>query len=379
MIPLSVPSIAGNEWKYVKDCLDTGWISSVGSYVTDFENEVARFSQTEFGIACVNGSAGLHVALQLCGVQQGDYVITPNITFIATVNAIKYCNAHPIFIDVDTDDWQMDLNLLENFLATETTIVNDKCFYTKTNKPIAALLAVHVLGNICDVDKLINICDKYKLVLIEDSTESLGSYYKGKHTGGFGKMGVFSFNGNKIISTGGGGVMVTNDESLAKRAKHITTQAKADPMEYYHDENGYNYRLVNILAAMGLAQMEQLPGFIINKKKMDAFYRKELAGVGDIVFQKVSEEVDPNCWLFTIKTKKKVELLKYLNNLEITSRPFWVPMNQLPMHKNDIYISNNDTSNHIYDTCLSIPSSVAITDNELNEVVLAIKTFFKTN
>ena len=379
MIPLSVPSIAGNEWKYVKDCLDTGWISSVGSYVTDFENEVAKFSQTQYGVACVNGSAGLHVAMQLCGVQKDDYVITPNITFIATVNAIKYCNANPIFIDVDTDDWQMDLNVLEKFLETETEIKNEKCFYKKTGKPISALLAVHVLGNVGDLDRLMNICNQYKLLFLEDSTESLGSYYKGKHTGGFGKMGVFSFNGNKIISTGGGGVMVTNDESLAKRAKHITTQAKADPMEYYHDENGYNYRLVNILAAMGLAQMEQLPGFIINKKKMDAFYRKELAGVGDIVFQKVSEEVDPNCWLFTIKTKKKVELLKYLNNLEITSRPFWVPMNQLPMHKNDIYISNNDTSNHIYDTCLSIPSSVAITDNELNEVVLAIKTFFKTN
>ena len=377
MIPLSVPSIAGNEWKYVKDCLDTGWISSVGSYVTDFENEVAKFSQTQFGVACVNGSAGLHVAMQLCGVQQGDYVITPNITFIATVNAIKYCNANPIFIDVDADDWQMDLNLLEKFLATETTIKNDKCFYTKTDKQISALLAVHVLGNVCDVDRLIKICADYKLTLIEDSTESLGSYYKGKHTGGFGKMGVFSFNGNKIISTGGGGVMVTNDEALAKRAKHITTQAKADPMEYYHDENGYNYRLVNILAAVGVAQMEQLPEFLINKKKMDSFYRSELAGLGDIVFQKVSADVNPNCWLFTFKTARKNELLDYLNNLKILSRSFWVPMNQLPMHKDDVYISNNDTSNQIYKTCLSIPCSVGITKEQLIEVVTAIKNFYK--
>ena len=377
MIPLSVPSIAGNEWKYVKDCLDTGWISSVGSYVADFENEVARFSQTQYGVACVNGSAGLHVAMQLCGVQQGDYVITPNITFIATVNAIKYCNANPIFIDVDTDDWQMDLNVLENFLANETTIKNDKCFYTKTDKQISALLAVHVLGNVCDVDKLMKICNEYNLTLIEDSTESLGSYYKGKHTGGFGKMGVFSFNGNKIISTGGGGVMVTNDEVLAKRAKHITTQSKADPMEYYHDENGYNYRLVNILAAVGVAQMEQLPGFIINKKKMDTFYRNELAGVGDIVFQKVSDDVDANCWLFTFKTARKNELLNFLNDLKILSRSFWVPMNQLPMHKNDVYISNNDTSDHIYKTCLSIPCSVGITNEQLVEVVTAIKNFYK--
>jgi perosamine synthetase len=377
MIPLSVPTIAGNEWKYVKDCLDTGWISSVGSYVTDFENEVAKFSQTQFGVACVNGSAGLHVAMQLCGVQQGDYVITPNITFIATVNAIKYCNANPIFIDVDADNWQMDLNVLENFLETETNIKNEKCFYTKADKPIAALLAVHVLGNVCDVDRLVAICEKYKILLLEDSTESLGSYYKGKHTGGFGKMGVFSFNGNKIISTGGGGVMVTNDEALAKRAKHITTQSKADPMEYYHDENGYNYRLVNILAAVGVAQMEQLPGFIVNKKKMDAFYRKELSGVGDISFQKVSEDVDPNCWLFTFKTARKNKLLQYLNDLKILSRSFWVPMNQLPMHKEDVYISNGDVSNKIYETCLSIPCSVGITVEQLNEVATAIKNFYK--
>ena len=377
MIPLSVPSIAGNEWKYVKDCLDTGWISSVGSYVTDFENEVAKFSQTQYGVACVNGSAGLHVAMQLCGVQKDDYVITPNITFIATVNAIKYCNANPIFIDVDTDDWQMDLNVLEYFLANETNIKNDKCFYSKTDKQITALLIVHVLGNVCDVDRLIKICEQYKLTLIEDSTESLGSYYKRKHTGGFGKMGVFSFNGNKIISTGGGGVMVTNDEALAKRAKHITTQSKADPMEYYHDENGYNYRLVNILAAVGVAQMEQLPGFIINKKTMDAFYRSELAGVGDIIFQKVSDDVDANCWLFTFKTARKNELLDYLNNLKILSRSFWVPMNQLPMHKDDVFISNNDTSDHIYKTCLSIPCSVGITKEQLVEVATAIKNFYK--
>ena len=376
MIALSFPHLAGNEWKYVKDCLDTGWISSAGSYVTDFETSVADFSQTKFGIACVNGSAGLHVAMQLCGVRADEYVITTNITFIATVNAIKYCNAIPILIDVDIDDWQMDLSILENFLDTETEQINNNCVYKKTSKRIAALLAVHVLGNMGDIDRLVEICQKHNITLVEDSTEALGSYYKGKHSGGFGRMGVFSFNGNKIISTGGGGVMVTNDDTLAKKAKHLTTQAKADAMEYYHDENGYNYRLVNILAAVGLAQMEQLQGFILNKKAMDAFYRKELAGVGDISFQKVSEDVNPNCWLFTLKTSRKKELLNYLNNLQITSRSFWVPMNQLPMHKNEIYINAKDISNQIYDTCISIPSSVAITQKELNEVVTAIKSFF---
>ncbi len=377
MIALSFPHIGGNEWKYVKDCLDTGWISSAGSYVKDFENSVAQFSQTKHGVACVNGSAGLHVALQLCGVKADEYVITTNITFIATVNAIKYCNAMPILMDVNADDWQMDLDILENFLSAETEIIHGSSYYKKTGKRIAALLAVHVLGNVGNLDRLMQICEKYHLTLVEDSTESLGSFYKGRHTGGFGKMGVFSFNGNKIISTGGGGVIVSNDEVLAKKAKHLTTQAKADAMEYYHDENGYNYRLVNILAAVGLAQMEQLPGFILNKKAMDAFYRKELENVGDIVFQKVSADVDPNCWLFTIKTNRKNELLQYLNNLQITSRSFWVPMNQLPMHKEDIYINTNNVSGHIYNTCLSIPSSVAITKAEMDEVTKAIKNFFE--
>ncbi len=379
MIPLSVPHLAGNEWKYVKDCLDTGWISSVGSYVNRFEEEVAKFSGAAYGVACVNGTNGLHIALMLCGVKQGDYVIVPNITFVASVNAIRYCNADPILIDVDAKNWQIDLDVIENFLNNETVVQGENLVYKKNGRRIAAMLAVHVLGNVTDLDRLVSICKKYNLVLVEDSTESLGTFYKQKHTGTFGKMGVFSFNGNKIISTGGGGVIVTDDKELAARAKHLTTQAKADPMEYYHDENAYNYRLVNILAAVGVAQMEQLPDFIKYKKKIDAFYRKELNGIGDIVFQHVSKDVDPNCWLFTFKTNAKKQLLDHLNKQQIQSRSFWVPMNQLPMHKKDIYVNNNDVSNGIYDTCLSIPCSAGITQDQLNTVVEAIKDFYSTN
>ena len=377
MIPLSVPHLAGNEWKYVKDCLDTGWVSSVGAYVMQFENMVAEFAGAKYGVACVNGTNAIHIALVLAGVSQGDYVIVPNITFIASANAIKYTGANPILIDVDAQDWQMDLDVLESFLATKTVIKEGKCYLKADNRCISAILPVHVLGNIGDAERLVKIAEKYKIEVVEDSTEALGSTFKGKHAGTFGRVGTFSFNGNKIITTGGGGVIVTNDEEIAKKAKHLTTQAKADPFEYYHDEIGYNYRLVNILAAMGVAQMEQLPEFILKKKSIDAAYRTGLAGVGDIEFQKVNSEVNHNCWLVTIRTSRSKELLAYLNNLKIQSRPFWIPMNQLPMFKDDIYVQNADVSKAVYENCLSIPSSVGITDSQLNEVIEAIKIFYK--
>ena len=237
---------------------------------------------------------------------------------------------------------------------------------------------MHVLGNVGDMDKLLSIALKYNFEVIEDSTESLGSFYKGKHTGRFGKFGVFSFNGNKIISTGGGGMMVTDDEALAKKAKHLTTQAKSSPEEYYHDEIGYNYRLVNVLAAIGVAQMEQFSALLANKRKMDAFYRSELAGVGDITFQQVADGVETNCWLFTFKTGRMRELLQFLNNNGVQSRPFWVPMHSLPMFADKIYVTQKNVSAGIYESCISIPSSGGITQQELEEVVKQIKYFYNS-
>jgi len=376
MIPLSVPNLAGNEWKYVKDCLDTGWISSAGTYVTRFEEAVAEYAGARYGVACMNGTVGLHLAQILCGIGAGDYVLVPNITFIATLNAVKYTGADPILIDVNGDDWQMDLSLLESFLAEKTELRESGTVLKENGRPIKAIMPVHVLGNMGDMDRLCTIAKKYQLEVIEDSTEALGSYYKGKHSGTFGKFGVFSFNGNKIISTGGGGVIVTNDEELAKKAKHLTTQAKTSPMEYIHDEIGYNYRLVNVLAAIGVAQMEQLPDILKHKKKMDAFYRSELSGVGDIRFQQVSEEVDPNCWLFTLRTDRMRSLLTYLNKNKVMSRPFWMPMNQLPMFSQDIFYTQKNVSDQVYQTSLSIPSSSNLTDEQMEEVVKTIKRFY---
>jgi perosamine synthetase len=279
-------------------------------------------------------------------------------------------------IDVDPATWQMDLDLLEEFLENETDEKNGELIYIQDGRTIRCILPVHVLGNICDMDRLMELTGKYNLKIVEDSTESLGSYYKGKHTGGFGMMGCFSFNGNKIITTGGGGVIVTNDEELAKKAKHLTTQAKSDPFEYRHDEIGYNYRLVNVLAAMGVGQMELLPSFIKRKKEIDAFYKKELDGTGDIRFQHVNENIDANCWLFTIMTEKQKDVLKILNDNQMQSRPFWVPMNQLPMFKGDVYYSKEDKSDHIYQRCLSIPCSTNIKDVEMAAVAEKIRSVF---
>ena len=247
MIPLSVPHLNGNEWKYVKDCLDTGWISSAGSYVNEFETKVADFVGAKYGIACMNGTVGLQIAQIIAGVLPSDYIIAPNLTFIATLNSIKYTGATPILVDVYQDTWQMDLELLENFLNkhSELKLTDGKwhSYHKSDGKRIFAMMPVHVLGNMCDMDYLKRIVDKYHLVTIEDSAEALGTRYNGKHAGTFGDFGVFSFNGNKIISTGGGGVIVTDNPTFAKKARHLTTQAKVSSMDYIHDEIGYNYRL----------------------------------------------------------------------------------------------------------------------------------------
>jgi len=373
LIPLSVPNIAGNEWKYVKDCLDTGWISSVGSYVTQFEQMVAQFAGAKYGVATVNGTSALHISLLLSGVRPNDYVILPNLTFVASANSVKYLGAEPILIDADPDYWQMDLDLLEEFLENETDEKNGELIYIQDGRRIAAIMPVHILGNMCDMDRFASIVKKYPLPVVEDATEALGTRYKGKHAGTFSPLGCFSFNGNKIISTGGGGVIVSDNEELAKKAKHITNTAKASVDEYYHDEVGYNYRLVNILAAVGVAQMELLPSFIKRKKEAVAFHKKELTGVADIRFQKELPDVETNGWLFTIQTKHQQKLLDHLNANKILSRRFWMPMNKLPMYKDCPYIQKKDNADYIYNTCLSIPCSTSITDEQLEIVAKEVK------
>ena len=238
-------------------------------------------------------------------------------------------------------------------------------------------MPVYVLGGFIDIDKLLEICTSYGIPIIEDSTEALGSFKDGKHAGTFGLTGVLSFNGNKIISTGGGGIILTNNREIAERAKHLTTTAKTDPLDYFHDEVGYNFRLVNVLAAIGVAQMENFENILKRKKEIDALYRTELQGIGDIKFQENDINSDPNCWLFTFRTKKMRALLNHLNSNKIQSRPFWTPMNNLPMYKDLLYINDNDISNKIFKECISIPSSSNLTIQDQQKVISEIKKFYK--
>jgi perosamine synthetase len=378
MIPLIVPNISGNEWKYVKDCLDTGWISSAGNYIAKFEDAIAHYVGAKYGIAAMNGSAALHLALQLGGVQRDDYVIAPNVTFVATCNTISYHGAKPLLIDVDKNNWQMDLDLLQEYLENETIFGerNRKpCTINKNDgNVISVIMPVHVLGNMCDMDRLLNLASQYHLTVIEDSTEALGSTYKGKHAGTFGLLGTSSFNGNKIISTGGGGMIFTNEDDIAKQAKHLSTQAKTDPFEYMHDATGFNYRLVNILAALGCAQMENLNNFLKRKKNIDDAYRNALE-CDSIRFQRIAENVIPNNWLQTIWVNDQRPMIKHLLENGVMCRPFWVPMNQLPMYKDNIYITKNDVAKEVYKHCISIPSSTNLTDEQLKQVIEVIKGF----
>ena len=264
-IPLSVPSLKGNEAKYLIDCVEKEWVSSAGKYVDEFENKISQYVGARYGVACVNGTAALHIALKVAGVKSGDEVIVPSLTFIASVNAISYNNANPIFMDSD-EYFNIDILKTIKFIKNETKSIDGFSYNIKTNKRISALIPVHVWGNACWLDELVQLCKEKNIIIIEDAAESLGTYYNDgefsdKFTGTIGDIGCFSFNGNKIITAGGGGMIVTNNKKFAARAKHLTTQAKKDPLYYVHDEIGYNYRLTNIQAAIGVAQLEQLQNF----------------------------------------------------------------------------------------------------------------------
>jgi len=378
MIPLCVPHLDGNEWQYVKNCLDTGWISSAGAYVQQFESMVADFTGARHAVACMNGTAGLHLSLHTMGVGTGMHVLVPNLTFVASLNAIQYTGASPILIDIDQQAWQMDLGLLERFLAEETDAGDPYPIYRKTGLPIRAIMPVHVLGNMGDMNRLVDIANKFHLDIVEDTTEALGSSFEGKHAGTFGKMGVFSFNGNKLISTGGGGMIITDDPELAAKAKHLSTQAKISPTEYIHDEVGFNYRLVNVLAAIGVAQMEQLPHFLEKKQTIAQMYRERLVAIPSIRFQEVDPRVKSNEWLFTIRVQRATELIKHLDTQGIQARSFWRPMNQLPMFAGLPYIHEGNVSQAVYETAVSIPCSVGLTPLDQEKVIQEILHFYES-
>jgi len=375
MIPLCVPNLCGNEWQYIKDCLDTNWVSSAGSYVNRFEEAFAAYVGAPYSVSMSNGTAALHIALILSGIERNDMVIVPNITFAATLNSIAYQGAQPILIDVDADTWQMDTALLETFLQEQTEIRQQTCYHKQTGQRIKAIMPVHVLGNMVNMEHLLTLAKAHHLTVIEDSAEALGSYYKGQHAGTFGLMGCFSFNGNKIMTTGGGGMLVTHDAALAKRAKHLSTQAKTDPVEYTHDEIGYNYRLVNLLAAMGVAQLEQMPLFITQKAQIAQRYNHAFESLPFISPQATTPHTLPNNWLYTVKVPDRRSLLAFLKTQSIETRPLWTPMNRLSMFAGNTYITREDVSGHLFDQCLSLPCSTNLSQLDQEKVIQSIFQF----
>jgi len=362
-IPLHEPRFIGNEKKYINDTIDSTFVSSVGKYVNQFEEMIVEFTGAKFAVAVSNGTSALHIGLKLVDVNENCEVITQPLTFIATANAISYCNAKPIFIDVDRDTLGLSPLALEKFLK-ENTFINDKneCINQTTNKIIKACVPMHTFGHPCRIDEIVSICDKYNIAVVEDSAESLGSYYKNKHTGTFGKLGIFSFNGNKIITTGGGGMIVTDNEELAKKAKHITTTAKVpDPYEYIHDEIGYNYRLTNLNAALGVAQMENLELFIQKQRDLAKIYSEYFKN-SDIQFIKEPKNTTSNYWLNAVVLKDREErdkFLEYTNSNGVMTRAIWRLMNKLEMFK-DSQCGDLTNSLWLEDRVVNISSSVRV-------------------
>lgn len=361
-LPLHEPVFFGNEKKYLNECIDSTFVSSVGKFVDQFEQMVAEYTGAKYAVATVNGTAALHIALKLVGTDENCEVITQPLTFIATCNGISYCNAKPIFVDVDRDTMGLSPESLKTFLEYETVQKDAACYNKITGKKIIAVVPMHTFGHPCRVDEIAAICDEHNIALIEDAAESLGSYYKDRHTGTFGKIAAFSFNGNKTITTGGGGMIITDDEVLAKHAKHLTTTAKIPhPYEYIHDEIGYNYRLPNLNAALGCAQMETLDAILKNKRELAGQYRGFFAK-HNMRFVTEVQDAKVNYWLNAIILKDKDErdlFLKETNDNGVMTRPIWALMNRLEMFKG---CQSTDLSNAIWleERVVNIPSGVRL-------------------
>lgn len=378
MIPLAEPVLRGNEWRYIKECLDTGWVSSVGSFVNRFEEDVAKYLGVAHAVAVVNGTAALHLALIVAGVKENDEVLVPTLTFIAPVNVVRYLGAHPVFIDCDTKTLCLDIGKVESFLTEECTRRDDGYTYNRvTGRRVSAVIPVHIFGHPTDMDALTTLCKRYRISIIEDASESLGSEYRGKKTGVLGDIGCLSFNGNKIITTGGGGMIVTNNEAWAKRARHLSTQAKRDPFIYDHDDVGYNYRLTNVPAALGVAQMEQLDEFVAAKRRNALRYKELLANMPTVAFLWEEPWATSNFWFYTIQVppRHKDPLMQFLLSKGIQVSPVWALIHTSDMYRNcQTYRIEN--AQKIWETCVHIPCSVNITEEQIETVAGAIKNYF---
>jgi len=362
-VALHEPTFQGNEWEYVKECIDTGWVSSVGKFVDQIEKQLAEYTGMKRAVAVVNGTAALHVCLKLVGVERDDEVLVPTLTFVATANAVSYCGAIPHFVDSSLTTLGLDPYKLESYLKEIAEVKNGICCNKKTGRRIKAIMPMHTFGHPVELEALIPICEKYKIQLVEDAAESLGSFYKGKHTGHWGKVAGLSFNGNKVITTGGGGAILTNDEELGKLAKHLTTTAKIPHhWSFSHDSIGFNYRMPNINAALGCAQLENLPRFIKEKRTLADKYEKAFSGIEGLKFFKEPAESKSNYWLNVLMLNKSDQalrdaILEATNKQGIMTRPVWELMHEQAIYKFCPHMPDLSGAKEIRDRLINIPSS----------------------
>ena len=361
-IPLHAPVFKGNEKKYINECIDSTFVSSVGPFVNKFEDLMSQITQTKKTTAVVNGTAALQVGLRLVGVKENDEVITQALTFVATANAIVYNNAHPVFLDVDIDTMGLSANAVSDFLEKVGDLRDDGCYNKKTGRKISACLPMHTFGFPVHLDELLKICNLWKIPLVEDAAESLGSEYRGKPTGSFGEVAAFSFNGNKIVTSGGGGAITTNNIEIGERAKFLTTTAKQPhPFEYIHNEIGYNFRMPNLNAALACAQLEQLNMYLNNKRNLATSYEKFFLKKG-IKFRTETKNTKANYWLMCIELENLKErnlFLESTNSSNVMTRPIWKSMDSLPMYKNCQKDELLNTK-FLEDRIVNIPSSVIL-------------------
>jgi perosamine synthetase len=376
-IPLCVPELRGNEWRYVKECLDTGWVSSVGPFVEQLEKSVAAYVGAAHGVAMSTGTAALHIALLVAGVKPDDEVLVSDLTFIAPANAIRYANAWPVLIDAEPAYWQMDVARAIDFLENHCSWTGGKLINKTTGRRVSAILPVHILGHPVDLDALIEVANKYGLAIVEDATESLGAEYRGRKTGNLADIGCFSFNGNKIITTGGGGMIVTNDPERAAKAKYLSTQAKDDPIEYVHKETGFNYRLSNVQAALGCAQMELLDEFVAIKRGIAAEYAKAFADVPGVTMMREASWARSIFWLNTVLIdadeygEDSRALMKRLARRGIQARPLWEPLHR-SQALSGVQSVGGEVADDINRRALSLPSSVGMTPEQIQEVISVV-------
>jgi len=364
-VGLHEPSFRGNEWTYVKECLDTGWVSSVGKFVDRFEQQLADYTGTKRAVATVNGTAALHMGLLLVGVRPGDEVLVPTLTFVATANAVSYCGATPHFVDSEAGTLGMDPAKLNIYLREIADVKQDCCYNRGTGRPIRAMVPMHTFGHPTDLEGLAEVCSHFRITMVEDAAESLGSFYKKKHTGNWGRVSALSFNGNKTVTTGGGGAIVTNDDDLGRLAKHLTTTARvAHPWELTHDRIGYNYRMPNINAALGCAQLEQLPGFLARKRNLAKRYAQTFAGMNGVSFFTEPVDATSNYWLNVLLLDERYaperdRLLELTNKNGIHTRPAWTLMHRLPMY-GQCPRMDLSTAENIASRLINIPSSAVL-------------------